>query len=192
MRKIFAIIASLPLAFCLFAQAPAAPTPRKAGELVIHMTDGPDKLLSSYKGKMVVMAFMDTNCPHCQHMAGVLAKVQTEYAAKGVQVLGVTINPTAKHDVASFNKTFGVNFPCGYSAPEPVQHFLHVESGYYYPMLAFVDRTGMLRSQVIYMGDNAEAETFLGAPEVNIRKEIAKYNKPIAAVPHKTTKTTAP
>ena len=179
MHRIFRIIPALALAATLFAQAP--PTPRKAGEFVIHMTDGTDKLLSSYRGKLVVMAFMDTGCSHCQHMAGVLAKVQTEYAAKGVQVLGVTINATAKRDVANFNKVYGVNFPCGYTSQDPVLKFLHAEPGFYYPMLAFIDRTGTLRAQYVYTGDNVDVETFLSEPDVNIRKEIARYNKPLAA-----------
>jgi cytochrome oxidase Cu insertion factor (SCO1/SenC/PrrC family) len=64
------------------APAKAPVLPRKASEFVFNNVDGPQKLLSMYKGKTIVLALMYTTCPHCQKTAQVLAKVQTEYAAK--------------------------------------------------------------------------------------------------------------
>ena len=184
MRKIFAVIPALALAAVLLIQAQpptkdAAPTPRKADEFVIHMSDGSQKLLSSYRGKFVVMAFMYTTCPHCQAMTGTLAKIQTEYVDKGVQMLGVTFDPTAKRDVANFIKITGANFPVGYSTPDQVIKFMHAEGDYYVPMLAFIDRTGTIRSQYVSYGDpNGAADKFLADREANIRKEIDKFLKP--------------
>ena len=62
---------------------------------MIQMPTNKQLLLSSFRGKTVVMAFMFTTCPHCQKMAGILAQIQKEYADKGVQVLGVTFDPGA-------------------------------------------------------------------------------------------------
>src|SRR5580658_3671514 len=115
MRKLLVLIG---LASALFAgEAPkrAPVVPRKAAEFVFQMVDGPQQLLSMYKGKTIVLAFMYTTCPHCQKTAQLLAKVQTEYAAKGVQILGATFDPGAKGRVQQFNKSLGLNFPCGYS-----------------------------------------------------------------------------
>ena len=140
------------------------------------MPDGTDKLLSSYNGKFIVMAFMHTTCPHCQHMAGVLAKIQTDYAPKGVQVVGVTFDQNAKRDVANFNKIFGVNFPCGYSPEPPVLQLIHSPPQYYIPMLAFIDRTGIMREEILPKGDGGPDEQFLveSAVEGNIRKRLNK------------------
>jgi thiol-disulfide isomerase/thioredoxin len=190
MRKPFALLPALALAASLLAQAPASKSteapkfaPHPAGEFVIHMPDGTDKLLTSYKGKLVVLAFMYTTCPHCQHLAGVLAKIQTDYAAKGVQVVGATFDQNAKRDVANFNKVFGVNFPCGYSTEAPVLQFMHSPPGYFIPMLSFIDRTGTIRNQILPKGDGGPAEQFLAEDKVegNIRKEIDKYLKASAA-----------
>ena len=57
--------------------------PRKAGEFVFQMVGGPQQLLSMYKGKTIVLAFMYTTCPHCQKTAQVLAKVQHGVCGKG-------------------------------------------------------------------------------------------------------------
>jgi len=193
MRRILIVISAIALATALFAQAPAAPktaplTPRPAGEFVIHMADGSQKLLSSYRGKVVLMAFMYTTCSHCQRTAGILSKVQNDYAAKGVQILGVTFDQDAQRGVANFNKVYGVNFPCGYSTPDQVVKFMHTSGEYYVPMMAFIDRTGTVRTQVVSYGDpNADADKFLGEEqEANVHKELDKLLK---APVHTTTAT---
>ncbi len=164
------------LATVLFAgEAPkrGPVVPRKAGEFVFQMVGGPQQLLSMYKGKTIVLAFMYTTCPHCQKTAQVLAKVQTEYAAKGVQVLGATFDQGAAGRVQQFNKQLGLNFPCGYSEQGPVLEFLQhpIDEPYFVPILVFIDRRGTIRSQ--YIGD----ETFLSHQDVNIRAEIDKMLK---------------
>jgi len=195
MHKLFRFIPVVTLAVSLAAQAPVStkvastkaaapatkttsPAARPAGEFVIHLAGGPDKLLTSYRGKVVVIAFMYTTCPHCQHTAGVLAKIQTEYAEKGVQVLGVTFDGGAQQGVANFIKITGANFPCGYSTAEQVTKFLHVDGDYYVPMLAFLDRAGNIRRQVVSDGNpNGEGDKFLMDQEKTIRAEIDKELK---------------
>jgi peroxiredoxin len=142
------------------------------------MPDGSQKLLSAYRGKVVVMAFMFTTCPHCQKTAGVLAKVQTEYAAKGVQVLGATFDDGAPLRINEFNRSLGLNFPCGTATRGPVLEYLGIAPNqpFFVPILVFIDKTGMIRSE--YIGD----EHFLLDQEVNIRAEIDKYLKPGGAI----------
>jgi peroxiredoxin len=216
MRRTLAILSALALAATLSAQAPkmsgskmsgskmssskmsaapkAAPktpsvTPRPAGEFVIHMIDGSNKLLSSYRGKFVVMAFMFTTCTHCQHTAGVLSKIQNEYASKGVQMLGVTIDPGAKVQIPAFLKITGANFPVGYSDEQTALKFLHGPTeGWYVPMLAFIDQKGTVRSQYIVTDPGDDASKWLEdqdgdgkANKGSIRREIDKYLKTSAS-----------
>ena len=163
MRKLLVLMA---LATALFA----AQVPRKAPEFVFQMVDGPQQLLSMYKGKTIAVAFMYTTCPHCQKTAQVLAQVQKEYAGKGVQVLGAVFDQAAASRVQQFDKSLGLNFPCGYSNMGSVLEFLQhpVNEPYFVPILVFIDKTGTIRSQ--YIGD----ETFLSHQEVNIRAELDK------------------
>jgi peroxiredoxin len=156
-----------------------AQIPRKAPEFVFQMPDGPQQLLSQYRGKTIVLAFMYTTCPHCQKTAQVLSKVQTEYADRGVQVLGATFDEGAALRVRQFNQSLGLNFPVGLSPAASVLEFVQhpVNEPYFVPILVFIDKTGMIRSQ--YIGD----EKFLGNQEVNIRLEIDKMLKSTAARP---------
>ena len=178
MEKAMPTFAATFVAFALAALPwMGATLPRKAPEFVIQSPDGTQTLLTSYKGKTVVMAFMFTTCPHCQNTAKVLSTVQNEYAKRNVQVLGVTFDREAAKQVDAFNKMLGLNFPCGFSTPHNVLQFLGLAENdpYFVPGLVFIDKGGMIRSQ--YIGD----EKFLSSQEVNIRAEIDKLLKGGAA-----------
>lgn len=184
MHKIFTLITAVALGTALFAQtkapAPAHFTPRPAGEFVIRMPDGSQKLLSSYRGKVVVMAFMYTTCTHCQHTAGLLAKINTDYAGKPVQILGDTIDTNAQQGLPMFMKITGANFPVGFSSPDQAIKFLHgPQDGWMVPMLAFIDRNGVVQYENIVTDADSDdsAAKFLEDQDANIRKEIDKLLK---------------
>jgi peroxiredoxin len=186
MRKLImlaAAAASLAAGLLLAADAPKKEpvVPRKAAEFVFKMPDGSQHLLSTYRGKTVVLALMFTTCPHCQKTAQLLTKFQSEYAAKGVQVLGAVFDQGAASRALQFEKQFGLNFPIGSSEQGPVLEFLGVPPNepYFVPALVFIDKRGMIRGE--YIGD----EKFLGNQDVNIRAEIEKMLKtaPVAAAP---------
>ena len=169
MRKLSKLILA---AIALSAFAAAGPqVPRKAAEFVIQSPDGKQQLLSSYRGKTVVLALLFTTCPHCQKAAGILARVQKDYADRGVQVLGATFDQGAPFNVQNFNKTYGVNFPCGYSNQKAVMDFLQITDPPFVPDMVFIDKTGVIRAQ--YVGD----EKFLENEEKNIRAELDKMLK---------------
>jgi thiol-disulfide isomerase/thioredoxin len=164
-----------------------APLPRPAGEFTIHLDNGKQVLLSSYRGKVVLLAFFFTTCSHCQHMAGVLQGVEKEYAPKGVQVLSGCFDDNAQAQVGQFNEMFVKNaFPVGWDPREAVLQFLHLPSTtqVFVPIITFIDRAGKLQQQ--YIGD----ETYLRDPEKNVRASLDQLLKPAAVVSHaKTTKT---
>jgi thiol-disulfide isomerase/thioredoxin len=188
MRRI-AFLTTLAAGLVAVAFAAGGPVPRKAPEFaILQPNNGPQTLLSSYKGKVVAMAFMYTTCPHCQKTAGILAQVQKEYAAKGVQILGVTFDQAAAANVKQFDAVFVKGaFPVGYSQDDVVRRFLGLtaDEPYFVPILVFIDKTGMIRSE--YIGD----EQFLGNQEVNIRKELDKLLKMGGAPASATSRTNA-
>lgn len=156
----------LPLLLAVSALSQQASRP--APEFTIHMADGSNKLLSSYKGKVVVLAMMQTGCPHCQHFAQQLGMYQQEYGARGVQVLGVVFDTGAKAGLAKFRDQFVRGFPVGYSDEASVMAWLKqpVEQGYFVPIVAFVNRKGMIESQ--HLGD----DILFQDPDANIRHKL--------------------
>lgn len=138
--------------------------PRQAPEYVINVPGKGQELLSSHKGKVVVMEFLMTTCPHCQQSATTLSKLQREYGSK-IQVLGVAINPDP--DVAGFTRQYATGFTVGTNTRETAMAFLQhsiMASNFYVPQMVFIDRKGVVRAQ--YGG----TDTFLNAAqEMNIR-----------------------
>ena len=148
-----------------------AQEPRKAPEFVINMTDGSQKLLSSYKGKPICLSFFFTTCPHCQDMAKLLsAKIVPEYAPKGVQFLAAAFDDGAKEGTAQFVNTYVSGFPMGWAERGSVLEFLQVSimTPLYVPIMVFIDRNGRVQDQ--FIGD----PTFLHDPPKNVPAELDK------------------
>ena len=113
-------------------------------------------------------------------MAQTLSALQTEYASKGVQMLGATFDKDAAKNVQQFNKVLGVNFPCGFSTNENVLKFLQQTTPPFIPIIVFIDRTGTIRAQHLLTGDEAEGSPerkWFDSGEMGVRAEIEKLLK---------------
>jgi len=174
MRTFLAVVLCLAVPSLTAIPAGAASLPRKAAELQIQMNGAKPIELSEYRGKPVVLAFILTTCPHCQYTTGLLVKLQTEFVSKGLQVIECAMNDGAAADVPNFIKRFQTNFPVGYSTDQlGVLSFLqHPQTAIpHMPMLAFIDRHGVIREQ--YQGIDAMLSDEAGQ-EANLRAEILK------------------
>lgn len=143
--------------------------PRKAPELTIVDPSGKQTLLSSYRGKVVALAFIFTTCPHCQAETGVLSKLQTELGPKGFQALAVAVNDNAGMLVNGFVQTFHPNFPVGYAPRRTAIDYLQVSDeppGWSVPQMVLIDRRGMIVAQSAPKGSEELQE------ENSLRKKI--------------------
>lgn len=163
---------TLSLALPLIALAArAADVPRPASEFVVKTTAGQQILLSQYRGKVVVMEFLLTTCPHCQNTTRVLNKLHKEFGARGFQPLGVAIEQDADKLLPGFLKEFSPNYPVGSCQRESVVPFLQhpVMQRMLMPQVVLVDRKGVIRAQ--YGGD----DPFMANEEQNLRALILKH-----------------
>jgi len=155
-------------ALAFVALASAQQLPRPARELAIGTTNGQQILLSQYSGKVVVLAFMFTTCPHCQHTSQILSGIQKEYGDRGLQILGAFFNDNAAQLIPSFVTQFQPQFPVGYVTREQVDEYLQhpYNKSTYVPVLVFIDRNRQIREQ-------HENDSFLsGDQTVNIRNAV--------------------
>ena len=140
------------------------PVPRKSPEFTSTDPSGKPMLLSSLKGKIVVMPFMFTTCPHCQREAQMLTKLQQEFAAKGVVMLGTVFNEANGAMAAQFVKEFNVGFPVGYASRDAVISYLglSVLDRWVVPQVAIIDRKGNVVAQSAATGTpELQDEAFL-------------------------------
>src|SRR3984957_10392030 len=145
------------LAFSLISLSVLAqsPTPRKAPELTIIEPSGKQTLLSSYRGKVVALAFVLTTCPHCQAECQVLTKLQGELGAKGFQPVAVAFNDNAQYLVPPFVQNLHITFPVGYAAArQTVTDFLQYDDKkpWNVPQMVLIDKKGMIVEQSAPLG----------------------------------------
>jgi peroxiredoxin len=136
------------------------PVPRPAPEFVIQYNDGHQALLSSFRGKVVALELLYTTCPHCQHSSQVFSKLNSEFASKGFQPLGVAFNEMPQMLVPDFIKQNSVNFPVGFSSRDAVLTFLGIPviERFVVPQIVWIDRKGIIRSQTPPLGDEKQLQ----------------------------------
>ena len=131
------------------ALASAAEVPRASPDFAIDMPGGKQVTVGQYKGKILVLAFIRTSCPHCQRTVGYLTALQNEYSARGVQVIASATDEMAGMLVPDFIKQFKPSFPVGFSRYDSVVQYLQHDPMFklYAPQLVFIDRQGAIRAQ---------------------------------------------
>ena len=155
----------------LMVQA-AAPVPRPSKEFTLTLPSGKQAQLSTYRGKVVLAAFMFTTCPHCQALSKVITKLQNELGPRGFQAVGIafndevnTPNAAANAQVTSgFISEHGVGFPVGYAARSAVMNYLSLSDieRWVVPQVVIIDRKGVIRAQSAAGGtEDLQTESYL-------------------------------
>jgi peroxiredoxin len=154
----------------LAASLQAADVPRKAPELAIQLVNGEQLLLSQFRGKVVMIEFMHTTCPHCQQDSMIVEKLYKELGPRGFQPLGVAFNDNASLLIPDFVRSLGITYPVGVAPRDTVLEYLQYSylQPLYVPQMIFVDRKGVIRAQHGGMDNFLQPNSL----EQNIRNEI--------------------
>jgi len=72
--------------------------------------------IADYRGKLVLLDIMQTNCPHCREFTTILEEVKAKYATR-IVILSVVIPPDTAGTVRSYvqqtKSTVPILFDCG-------------------------------------------------------------------------------
>jgi peroxiredoxin len=114
--------------------------------------------LADYRGKVVILEFMQTTCPHCNAFASVLAQVQQRYGDR-VAILSIVNPPDDQNKVAPYiaahKITYPILFDCGQVA------FSYLRSGSFdIPHVYLIDANGGIREDFGY--SDATKDVFEG------------------------------
>jgi peroxiredoxin len=143
---------------------PAATLPRPSPEFVLAPPGGSTVLLSSLKGRVVVMEFLFAKSEHCMRVAQMLDKLQTDLGSQGLQAVGVVFDPpngvTSGAQIEAMVSYFRLNYPMTYSSRESVDSYLDRAKGEVLniPLIVVVDRKGNIRAASSGKGGDPKLE----------------------------------
>jgi peroxiredoxin len=110
--------------------------------------------LSDYQGKPVVLDFWATWCQPCRDSIPGMAKLQKDYADKGLVILAISLDGGAVEDVRSFQKEQGMNYTVLMGTEEVASQY----SVRTIPMMVVLDRTGKIQKRFIGAGNEDALE----------------------------------
>jgi peroxiredoxin len=82
-----------------------------APDFSLESLDGKTMKLSDLRGKAVLLNFWATWCGPCKIEMPWFVELQNQYAAQGLQIVGVAMDDASKEDIRKFAKDMGVNYP---------------------------------------------------------------------------------
>jgi peroxiredoxin len=139
--------AALAIATVLTLQAGEVPRPAKP--LKMKSIEGQEISLSQLRGKVVAVMFFSTDCPHCQQTTQLLSPIYAEWKSRGLEILGLAVNPSAAGNLEEFKQKFGAAFPIGLTTRSDWSSFgeFSVMHNPYVPYMIIVDRNGVIREE---------------------------------------------
>ena len=143
------LVQFLCLGLILLLATAAGSEPRTSPELKFTTMEGRRLTLEQFKGKVVLVMFFSTDCSHCQRTAQVLKPLYEELKPRGLEIVGIAINPAASGNLQEFAKQYGVEFPLSLGTRGDCTRFagISVMARFYVPYMFFIDRKGMIREQ---------------------------------------------
>jgi thiol-disulfide isomerase/thioredoxin len=151
-------------------------------EITVTLLDNKELKLSSLRGKVVMLDFFWTKCPHCQHHAPHVAKLYNKYRNRGFVIVGLaTDEPSRSADVKAFMKEFGISYPVGYISTEVIAYYGD-QSNRGVPQMVVFGPDGKMTLRRISWSDEIGKEI-----EEEVAKQLDKLG-PAPAAPGATTK----
>ena len=152
MRRLASIVVLLVMAAGALAPPPAL-VPRKSPEFSINEPSGKTTLLSSFKGKVVVLEFLFIKSAHCLRVAQTMNKLQKDLGSRGFQPVAIAF-PAPGSDangplVGYMADSLKLTYPVGYSNSQDVDKYLARGKSdvLNIPQVVVIDRAGMIRAQ---------------------------------------------
>ena len=108
--------------------------------------------LADYRGKVVLLEIMLTNCPHCGKFAPILEEISRKYAGR-VQVLSIVNPPDNTTTVAKFAKDYGLSYPILFDCGQVAGSYMMAtpqRPSFDIPHLFLIDQRGTIRNDFGY------------------------------------------
>jgi peroxiredoxin len=139
---------------CCIALSAADPVRRAPGFCLIDTT-GQWQDLADYRGKVVLLEFMQTSCPHCAALVSVLTGLHQKYGDK-LAVLSVALSPDTPQAMQQFASGHKLSYPLMLDMGQVAVSYVRAGS-INFPTVYLIDGSGMIRDHWEYTPLTASA-----------------------------------
>jgi peroxiredoxin len=136
-------------------------TERRAPGFSLPDSDLKQHDLQDYRGKIVVIEFMRTDCPSCAKVTSALSDVKAKFGA-GIVVLSVVNQPDNQATVARYMAQHQVAGPMLFDCGQMTASYVQVtpdNPSVHFPQLFVIDAAGTIRSHMKPEGNPVEMES---------------------------------
>lgn len=157
-----ALLSFFLVTFPALAAQQAGQSTSSGGEAVLELLDlsGRRRSLAEYRGRIVVLNFWATWCAPCREEMPILVSLQRRYGARGVQVIGASIDwESNRQEVARFARKMELNFPVWAGAK--VADMQRLGLGAALPATAIIGRDGTIVARVLGMVGRDDLEGWI-------------------------------
>jgi len=126
-----------------------------APDFELKSIDGKQVRLSDFRGKAVLLNFWATWCAPCKIEMPWFVELQKQYAAQGLQVLGVAMDDSGEETIAKFAKQMAINYPLLIGKESVGDAYGGVE---FLPTTFIIDRQGKVVDRVFGLVGRSEFE----------------------------------
>jgi peroxiredoxin len=151
------------LALCLGALLQAGPlTGKRVASFTLPDSQGRYHDVLDYRGKVLLIDIMKTECPHCGTFSKVLERVKSRYAGR-VEILSVVNPPDTPQTVSAYVARNKVTSPVLFDFGQAVAAMLNItpqNPTIKLPTLLIVGPDGIIRADFVY--DESRKDIFEG------------------------------
>jgi thiol-disulfide isomerase/thioredoxin len=168
------------------AQREAAKLVGQQIDLTLKDLSGVDQSLAALKGRIVVLNFWATYCIPCRKEMPDLAAIQNEFAALGLQVVGVNTDELKERNkVLQFVRETKINFPIWVGGS--TEHMMKFGLGAALPGTVVIGRDGRVAKIISGVVDQVvlrkHIEVLLAVAATDTRTNTRKEKNEVSAVP---------
>jgi len=112
---------------------------------------------AQYKGKVLFLNFWATWCPPCRAEIPDFVEVTTTHKAKGLEILGISLDRADKAEVQAFVQDMKINYPVVLETKAQTDKLLaDFQPGQYIPTTFVIDKKGRIRDKIVRAMDKEE------------------------------------
>lgn len=143
---------------CALAAVPTSAADRAAPAFSVKTVDGRSLRLSDLKNKPVIVDFWATWCGPCRASMPHLNDMHERYSAKGLTVIGMSVDEAGSAPVKKFATKLGVKFTIAMANDEVLDAYGPIRS---IPTTFFINRKGDVVRRVVGYIDKETMDSYV-------------------------------